>query len=58
MPGLSREYVSESVPQVAASPVGKWLDAKQIKALFDRRAAMQKVVDRLVKRNGPAAYVP
>jgi hypothetical protein len=44
--------------QVAASPIGRWLDARQIRAMFARRASMQKVVDRLVKRNGAAAYVP
>jgi hypothetical protein len=44
--------------QVAASPVGRWLDAGQIRAMFARRASIQKVVDALVKKNGAAAYVP
>lgn len=43
--------------QIASSPVGQWLDANQIRAMFERRAAMQKVVDDLVKRLRDAAYM-
>ena len=44
--------------QIAASPAGKFLEKKEVRAMLDRRAAMQKVVDKLVKTKGEAAYVP
>jgi hypothetical protein len=42
--------------QVTAA-VGPWLDAKQIRAIFDRRDAMQRVIDNLVKKNKGEAAV-
>jgi hypothetical protein len=44
--------------QVAASAAGRFLEKKEVHGMFERRAAMQKVVDKLVKTKGDAAYVP
>ena len=44
--------------QVASSTVGRWLDEGQIRAMFERRTEMQKVLDKLVKRNAAQAFVP
>lgn len=56
--GLWDRILALTEDQVAASPAAHFLEKKEIHAIFERRAAMQKVVDKLVKTKGEAAYVP
>jgi hypothetical protein len=39
----------------ANTTLGPWLEAKQIRAIFERRELMQRKIDTLVKKNGEAA---
>ena len=47
-------------PEQVNAALGAWVDAKQTRAIFERRDAMQRVIDNLVKKNkGEAAvFVP
>ena len=56
--GLWDRMMALTEEQVAASPAGHFLEKKEVHAIFERRAAIQKVVDKLVKTKGDAAYVP
>ncbi|HEV3140239.1 MAG TPA: hypothetical protein VGY57_06975 [Vicinamibacterales bacterium] len=56
--GLWERMLALTEEQVAASPAGPFLEKKEVRAIFERRALMQKAVDKLVKSKGAAAYVP
>jgi hypothetical protein len=56
--GLWDRMMALTEEQVAASPAAPFLQKKEIHAIFERRAAMQKIVEKLVKTKGEAAYVP
>jgi hypothetical protein len=55
---LWRRITALSEEQIRSGPVGQWLDAREVQAMFKRRAEMQKIVERLVNEKGSAAYVP
>jgi hypothetical protein len=56
--GLWDRMMALTEDQIAQSPAGKFLEKKEIHGMFERRAAMQKIVDKLVKTKGDAAFVP
>jgi hypothetical protein len=49
------ERMKALTPEQVSVALGPWLEQNDIKAIFDRRDAMQKVIDKLVKSKGEAA---
>ena len=56
--GLWDKMMALTEEQLGVTPLGQLLDKKELHGIFERRAAMVKVVDKLVKSKGNAAYLP